>query len=1029
MRILLAFLFCILNLSILSAQDNNEVIYELNRAKIEKKVSELSQKYSFVPEDFNLFVKRNNALIGSKQIPIKNKLLYQQRLLNFIDKATSKELYLNGKYTQLLHYNLSLIKWNEEQTLLQNVRNFPVFSIQAISLFADDTAAHHLLDEFADKVPDEILRRSSDFSNQWYFTVIMRKIFYYNPYTLKQYFDTNSAISDFLKNDMTLPLIYAREVYQKLPIRTKAFLLLDPIYKNQITLASADSICQNRNALLSWSVKILSAKNPVGLFSLNNELAYVCENMVKDISMSDSKSTAITSDQIMAFNKEELVALLVYGFKDLLTIDFDNLISILQRKPDALNRFFLENLNTRNFSGLIKYAQKREMLEQLVKGIGERNSDFIRPLLSYEEPNYYLSPSRTELSSNEKIDKYEVIIKNKQANTSSLSNYKIETDIVRKENANKVALSTQKRKEKAEEVVVPVSFDFTEEDKESMKLKQNIFKTLQNIPAILDKPYAKEVLLYAANIEPDEILKKIEQYKTKYFCTEVLTAASLKAPVSLKRYLANSNHVVYILLQSSENEYIKKMFEINIATSFKTKTYLLINQIVKNKLTVDDAIAIASDKDLLFREMVKTLTDETPIGAYSIEREMEIYSLRYIRNINDKINVADNIRFAALDSLTAQELYYITVYGREEVFNSTFNGIFSKLESKFDFKSFRTFEKLMKLPKFSLFISLCASYNKLDKLLTGLAKSEKEKLISYFVSQLYRSNNSIESAVTISEAITSITNPEILFLIQKQIKKDYESCEATKNSQCIASYGILAGLCKEKAVYDPAWFNLMSKKYPAGDLATLKFKSLQQNGKIIERMFFYDDEDGRDSYYNFLSVFKNNPNWQIEENFNYTKIYSTSGAPIHIFANKPSFEESGDQAIKKIFSENQCEPSIFVHRGHSFHTQKSLENLPDNTKLLFVGSCGGFYKASSALKNASDVQIIATKQIGTKQINDPMLFAINDELRKGNDIQWPTFWNKIKVQLGGYALFYDYVPPHKNIEALFQNAYCKTLGL
>jgi hypothetical protein len=35
----------------------------------------------------------------------------------------------------------------------------------------------------------------------------------------------------------------------------------------------------------------------------------------------------------------------------------------------------------------------------------------------------------------------------------------------------------------------------------------------------------------------------------------------------------------------------------------------------------------------------------------------------------------------------------------------------------------------------------------------------------------------------------------------------------------------------------------------------------------------------------------------------------------------------------------------------------------------------------------------------------------------------------MRTQLGSYSLFYDYVPPHKNIESLFQNAYYKTLGL
>jgi hypothetical protein len=1028
MKVLRILMLYLLPAGMLMAQENNEIIYSLNNAKIEKKVADLNQKFAYIPEDFNLFLDKNQVLIHSEQIPLQNKILYQKRLLNFIDRATSKELFQNGKYTQILNYNLLLIKWSEENTLLDNVRNFPVFSLQAIALFADDTAAYHLVDQFANELPDEVLRKASDFSNQWYFTVILRKVFHTAPYTVKLYFTSGSAISDFLKNDMTLPVIYSRQIFFKLPFRTKAFMLLDPIYKEQVSLKNADSICQNRDAFLSLAVKVMSSKNPVGRFSLNNELSYICETMARDVSMSESISTTITSKQIMALSKEELLALLIYGYKDLLTIDFDNLISILQRKPEAANRFFLENVSTKNFAGLIKYAQKREMLEQLVKACGEKNADIIRPLLSHEEPDYYLIPNLIELATDPTIDRYKVVNKNIKTESDSLSPEIITSEIVRKESKAE-ELIREKAAEKIEEVITPVSFDFTDDDKESIKLKQNVFKTLQNIPAILDKPYAKDILLYAATLEPDEVLKKVEQFKTKYFCTEILTTASLKAPVSLKRYLANPNHVVYILLRKSENEYIKKMFEINIATGFKTKTYLLINQIVKNQLSVDDAIAVVSDKEKLFKEMVKTISDENPVGTYSIERELEIYSLRYIRDINDKINIVDNIRFAALDTLSPLELYYITVYGREEVFNSTFNGIFSKLESKFDFRSFKTFEKLMKLPKFSLFISLCASYNKLDKLLGGLNKAEKEKIISHFVSQLYRTNNSIESAVTISEAIANITNPEILFLIQKQIKKDYESCEAANNTQCIASYGILAGLCKDKAVYDPAWFNLMAKKYPAGNLATLKIESLQQNGKIIERMFFYDDDDGSESYVSFLSVFKNNPNWQIDEYFNYTKISSTNGIPISIFANKPSFEESGDQAIKKIFSDNQWEPSILIHRGHSFHTQKSLENLPDKTKLLFVGSCGGFYKATSALKNATDAQIIATKQIGTKLINDPILFAINDELRKGIDIQWPTFWNKIKVQLGGYSLFHDYVPPHKNIEALFQNAYYKTLGL
>ncbi len=1000
------------------AQDTDSGIYVQNDFTIERKIADLNQKNTFIPDDFNLLVKRNQAEISKDYISLHDKILYQKRLLHFLDFATSKELFQNGKYTQILNYNISLIRWHQENKLYENITLYPVFSFQAFALFSDDSAAYRFLNDYVSVIPDEILRKAPEFSSDWYAKTILRKVLEEAPYSIKQYFTGISVVSDFLKNDITFAAITERQIFYKLPFKTKAYVFLEQLSKNQMSLATADSIGQNRERLFKAVTQTLSLKAPLGKYSLNKELVYTCELIARDLSMS-SEAPTMSYNQIIALSKEEILTLLVFGYKDLLAIDFDNLISILQRKPVPVNRYLLENLSVKSFSGLIKYTQKRELLEQLVKGCGENNSDIIKALLSYEEPNYYLIPEtaaeRAALILSEKNS-----IKENSADS-------ISTPVSESNAAAKQTLVTNAKK--TEEFVAPVSFDFSNEDKAVLKLKQNIFKTLQNIPSIIDEPFAKELLMYASQIEPDEVLKKVEQYKSKYFCKEVVEAASLMAPVSLKRYLANPTHVVNILLKKSENDFIKKMFEINTATGFKTKSYLLINQLVRNEMGIDEAIAVSIDKDKLFKEMAKTLSDENAIGKYSVGNEMEIYSLRYIRDINDKIDVPENIRFAGLDTLTANQLYYITVFGREEVFNTTFNGIFAKLESKFDFQNIKTFEALMKLPKFSLFISLCASYDKLDKLLAALNKEQKRHLISNFVAQLHQTNNSIENAVSISEAITNISNPEIQYMIQQQIKKEYESCEETKNTHCMASYGILAGLCKDKEVFDPAWFNLMSKKYPAGDMATLKLKTLQQSGKIIERMYFYDDDDGRDSYYNFLSVFKNNTNWLIDDYFNYTKVSSVSGTPILIFANKPSFEESGDQAIKKLLSDNQWEPSILIHRGHSFHTQKSLENIPDQTKLLFVGSCGGFYKASSVLKSATQAQIIATKQIGAKIINDPMIFAINDELRKGSDIQWPSFWSKMKTQLGGYSLFYDYVPPHKNIEALFQNAYYKTLGL
>jgi hypothetical protein len=82
-------------------------------------------------------------------------------------------------------------------------------------------------------------------------------------------------------------------------------------------------------------------------------------------------------------------------------------------------------------------------------------------------------------------------------------------------------------------------------------------------------------LLYAAEIEPDEVFKRAEKFKSKYFMQEVLEKAALQAPVSAKKYLVNPYHLVTFFLTKSENPFIKKMIEINMATGFKSKPYLV----------------------------------------------------------------------------------------------------------------------------------------------------------------------------------------------------------------------------------------------------------------------------------------------------------------------------------------------------------------------------------------------------------------------------------------------------------------------
>ena len=79
------------------------------------------------------------------------------------------------------------------------------------------------------------------------------------------------------------------------------------------------------------------------------------------------------------------------------------------------------------------------------------------------------------------------------------------------------------------------------------------------------------------------------------------------------------------------------MVEINMAAGFKSKPYLLINQLTNNEVTIETALTICNNQDRLFKELVKLVAKKNYVGRNSIEREISYYALRFIRDINDKV--------------------------------------------------------------------------------------------------------------------------------------------------------------------------------------------------------------------------------------------------------------------------------------------------------------------------------------------------------------------------------------------------------
>lgn len=146
-----------------------------------------------------------------------------------------------------------------------------------------------------------------------------------------------------------------------------------------------------------------------------------------------------------------------------------------------------------------------------------------------------------------------------------------------------------------------------------------------------------------------------------------------------------------------------------------------------------------------------------------------------------------------------------------------------------------------------------------------------------------------------------------------------------------------------------------------------------------------------------------------------------------IYANKPLPEETGEdekaqRELEAYLAKNNLAPTVVIHRGHSYYANYTINQILPSAKIVFMGSCGGYHLIHDILQNAPDAHIIASKQIGKTRINQPFFNLLMEKLRNGQDIDWIPFWKELDKSVTVEGLE-DYIPPYKNLGAIFIKAY------
>lgn len=545
-----------------------------------------------------------------------------------------------------------------------------------------------------------------------------------------------------------------------------------------------------------------------------------------------------------------------------------------------------------------------------------------------------------------------------------------------------------------------------------------------------EKKQMTDISAYKRVMEtPEYILSFLERTPGFYYTDSLIIFLAENYPEQLVSYLQKNNNAVTRSIRSQKNIYVQQLAGLS-SSSLASELAPFARQIADSELLIDDILAKRKKVTDYFQLLVNTVMsnnqkkDENndPPFQMALENALANKSLDfYVKKLNDLHSSPDAVRFQSVQALRPQDLYYIIVSADEEMYTSTYLGLYKRLLEKFKGESADSVLNTVYSDKFRKFMRIAATYNTLNDFLHHTTAERSKTLVHLFISDIENNNEdeAMSNASDIADAfITLSKDPVLNSYVNEELEAALKKSRQANQYQTTKLYSILLKV-----------YEIVNNDQPgslSANYKTLPYSALNDNGAVSELVLFYGDEDGKKSFTSFMNLFKDKSQWEVTTNDSWTAITSLQGQPINIYANLPLSEDdekevAAQEALAKYLKSQSISPSILIHRGHSYHLQNTLNYLDPSVKLAILGSCGGYKNMKKIMELNSQVQIIASKQVGSMAVNDPLLRHLNDDLASGENIDWVSFWNemreKFKNDTNTSKFFEEYMPPYNNVSA------------
>ena len=551
-------------------------------------------------------------------------------------------------------------------------------------------------------------------------------------------------------------------------------------------------------------------------------------------------------------------------------------------------------------------------------------------------------------------------------------------------------------------------------------------------------------------IHPDKILQTIEPYSSEPFADSLIVISCKFNPTSIYSVAQAAESKLGMLVHRNKNPLVVAVVELS-KTPNALFYFPFLDDLLKGRKTVESIKKYVGDGETgydsvgyfkllvqteieYFKRMVSPAKD-TPIALFGPNGLREVLRTKAIQHFVTPINTLHDLtninqRMRSIDSLSAVDIYFMMVMSESEIYTSSYKHSFFRMLQRLGAEP-RTDSLLLSVhfDFFKKFIKMAANYNKLDTFLKFMPKQSSETLMRGFIANLDNTGN-LEDAVDVADSYSSINDLVLQSTILGYVIENEKKALQNNNSRGKTIYSLLKSIFLSA---DSTNKIDLTSVLGIPSIYEIENKDIRDDsGRIVQQVYWYGDDDGKKFFPAFISSFSPKE-WIISPGKEWYEIRSRKGN-VWVFANRPldndaNLDDSAQVHLNNYLAENNMLPSVVVHRGHSYWLPRTIKRMAGNARIVVLGSCGGYKNLNDIIDVNPDAHIISTKEIGTGDINRPILNYLNQTFESGNKLVWKTMWASLTRLFANdpsravRESWEDYIPPYKNLGAIFLKGY------